>query len=144
MTELSVTKQKVIKEVGTAGRFAIVGGLATLTHAGVALSLLNLDLLPAFFANIAGFMTAFVLSFSGHHFWSFPHSLSDGQTSRRMRRFFLLALLGFALNSGVLATWLTFTPWPDGLGILFSIVIVPALTFLGSRFWAFASPTEPS
>lgn len=137
-------KSKFLTEAATAGRFAIVGILATLTHAGVAVTLLNTGVLPAFFANIAGFLVAFVVSFSGHHFWSFAASREAGQAPRRMRRFFLLAITGFALNSGILATWLELTPWPDTLGILFAIAIVPALTFLGARFWAFASPHATS
>lgn len=133
-------RSKVVAEAGTAGRFAVVGAVATATHAGVAVTLLNTNLLNAFPANIVGFLVAFAVSFSGHHFWSFAATHTPGQTFRRIRRFFLLAISGFALNSGVLASWLAFTPWPDTLGILFAIAVVPALTFLGARFWAFSAP----
>ncbi|WP_289035277.1 GtrA family protein [uncultured Roseibium sp.] len=131
-------------EAGTAVRFAIVGGVATLTHSGVALLLLQSGLLPAFLANTGGFVIAFAVSFLGHHHWSFRTENSGAEAGRRMRRFFLLALAGFALNSSVLAGWLGLTSWPESLGILFSIAVVPALTFLGARLWAFsAKPDAP-
>lgn len=139
MTETPSLKQQIKTEAHTAGRFAIVGLAATGTHAVVALCLLEFDLLSAFPANICGFLVAFAVSFTGHHLWSFSVSRGDGRTSQRMRRFFVLAIAGFALNSGILAAWLDFTAWPDALGILVSIAIVPALTFLGARLWAFSS-----
>ncbi|WP_417670258.1 GtrA family protein [Roseibium sp.] len=130
-------------EAGTAIRFAIVGGLATLTHAAVAVLLFETDLLPALIANLAGFLVAFGVSFAGHHFWSFSATRHNGGTGKRMRRFFILAVTGFALNSSVLASWIGLTNWPETLGILFSIAIVPALTFLGARLWAFSGPAAP-
>jgi hypothetical protein len=36
--------------------------------------------------------------------------------------------------------WLSLTPWPDLLGLMVSIAIVPALSFLGARLWAFSHP----
>lgn len=140
MTETPSLKQQVKSEARTAGRFAIVGLAATATHAAVALCLLKFGLLSAFPANICGFLVAFSVSFTGHHLWSFSSLRGDGRTGQRMRRFFVLAIVGFALNSGILAAWLDFTAWPDALGILVSIAIVPALTFLGARLWAFSSP----
>ncbi|ADZ68892.1 GtrA family protein [Polymorphum gilvum] len=123
------------REALTAGRFVVVGLIATATHAGVALALLWLGVLPAFPANVIAFLVAFLVSFTGHHVWSFP---GTGDAARRMRRFFLLALAGFLVNSGALAAWLEWTPWPDSLGILVAIAVVPAVTFLGARLWAFA------
>jgi len=127
-------------EAGKAGRFAIVGGLATLIHTAVSLGLLQFEVLSAFPANVAGFLVAFCFSFAGHHFWSFAHNRQDARASHRMRRFFVIAVTGFLINSSVLTAWLALTPWPDNLGLLVSIAIVPALSFLGARFWAFSSP----
>ncbi|MEJ8475754.1 GtrA family protein [Roseibium algae] len=135
---------RVKTEVGTAFRFAIVGATATLTHATAALALLETGTLSAFPANIAGFLVAFVVSFVGHHRWSFASTQQDGKAHQRMRRFFVLALIGFALNSSVLAGWLGLTSWPQSLGILFSIAVVPALTFFGARLWAFSGSPPAS
>lgn len=130
--------QKIRTETAAAGKFAIIGVLATLTHAAVAASLLQAGALSAFPANICGFAVAFGVSFSGHYFWSFSHLRRKGAAFRSMRRFLVIALSGFLLNSTVLALWLKLTPWPDLVGLLFSIAIVPALSFLGARLWAFS------
>ncbi|MTI42866.1 putative flippase GtrA [Roseibium hamelinense] len=139
---LPLVKQRIKTEVGAASRFAIVGATATGVHAATAVGLLEFGILSAFPANIVGFMIAFCVSFTGHHFWSFGASRHDAAVSRRMRRFFTLAASGFALNSTALAAWLQLTPWPDALGILFSIAVVPGLTFLGSRLWAFSGHSQ--
>jgi putative flippase GtrA len=130
--------QKLKTETAAVGKFAVIGALATLTHAGVATSLLETGTLSAFPANICGFLIAFCVSFSGHYYWSFAHLRQEGRAMKSMCRFLIIALSGFALNSTVLALWLNLTPWPDLIGLLFSIAIVPALSFLGARLWAFS------
>ncbi|MCK7612516.1 GtrA family protein [Roseibium sediminicola] len=131
-------RQNLKRESAAAGKFALVGILATLTHAAVATGLLQSGTLPAFPANICGFLVAFGVSFSGHYFWSFAHLRQQGKALKSMTRFLVIALSGFALNSFVLALWLELTPWPDLFGLLVSIAIVPALSFLGARLWAFS------
>lgn len=124
-------------EAKSAGKFAIIGLLATGTHALVALlSLKGLGFHP-YLANVTGFLVAFAVSFCGHHFWSFSHTRQEGQARRRILRFFIIALAGFALNSGVLTGWLQLTDWPESIGLLVSIAVVPAISFLFARFWAF-------
>jgi len=125
-------------ESAAAGKFALVGVLATLTHIAVAASLLQFGILSAFPANICGFLVAFGVSFSGHYLWSFAHLRQQGKAVKSMSRFLAIALSGFALNAFVLTLWLKLTPWPDLAGLLVSIAIVPALSFLGARLWAFS------
>ena len=131
-------QQTLRTETASAGKFAVVGILATLTHALLAASLLEAGILSAFPANVCGFLVAFGVSFSGHYFWSFSHLRQKGKALKSMTRFLVIALAGFALNSFVLAMWLQLTPWPDLIGLLFAIAIVPALSFLGARLWAFS------
>lgn len=129
---------KLKMETAAAGKFAVIGVLATLTHAAVAGSLLQSELLSAYPANVCGFLVAFCVSFSGHYFWSFSHLRRKGTALKSMVRFLMIAVTGFLLNTTVLALWLTLTPWPDLIGLLFSIAIVPALSFAGARLWAFS------
>ncbi|GGB61528.1 hypothetical protein GCM10011316_36880 [Roseibium aquae] len=131
-------------EAGKAGRFAVVGALATLVHTTVSLGLLQSGMLQAFPANVAGFLVAFCFSFAGHHFWSFAEPNGHSRTTHRMRRFFIIALAGFMVNSGVLTAWLALTPWPESIGLVVAIAIVPGLSFLGARLWAFSAPSRTS
>lgn len=97
-------------ETAAAGKFAVIGVLATLTHAIVAGSLLQSGMLPAYPANVCGFLVAFCVSFTGHYFWSFSHLRRKGTAIRSMVRFLVIAVSGFLLNTTVLALWLTLTP----------------------------------
>ena len=54
---------KLKQETASAGKFAIVGVLATLTHATVAASLLKSGALPPLAANLCGYLVAFWVSF---------------------------------------------------------------------------------
>lgn len=135
-------RQSLKTEAGAAGKFAIVGIAATLTHAGVSGVLLEIGWLPAMLANLAGFVIAFGVSFSGHYYWSFSHLRQHNAALKAMVRFFLIAVSGFALNASVLALWLSFTPWPELLGLMIAIAIVPALTFVAARMWAFSHTEE--
>ncbi|GAA0786290.1 GtrA family protein [Roseibium denhamense] len=131
-------------EVTSAGKFAVVGTAATATHAVFATGLYELAEVNVFVANIFGFVIAFCVSFAGHYWWSFSHMRKDGRALASMARFLVIAVVGFALNNVVLTLWLQLTRWPDVAGLLFSIAVVPALSFLGARLWAFSHNTEAS
>ncbi len=133
-----VNFRKLKTETASAGKFAIVGVLATLTHAGVATSLLASGALPALAANLGGYLVAFWVSFGGHYFWSFAHLRRQGTALKSIVRFLIISVSGFLLNSTILSLWLKLTPWSELAGLLFSIAIVPALTFLAARLWAFS------
>ncbi len=125
-------------ETASVGKFAIIGILATITHAVVAAGLLESELLTALPANLCGYLVAFWISFGGHYFWSFAHLRQEGTATRSIVRFLIISVSGFALNSGILTLWLQLTPWSDLAGLLISIAVVPALTFLAARLWAFS------
>ncbi|WP_428648881.1 GtrA family protein [Roseibium sp.] len=133
-----VKYRKLRTETASAGKFAVVGVIATLTHAAVASSLLASGALPPLAANLGGYLVAFWVSFGGHYFWSFAHLRQKGTAFRSIIRFLIISVSGFLLNSAILSLWLKLTPWPEMTGLLFSIAIVPALTFLAARLWAFS------
>lgn len=132
-------QQRLLREFATIARFGIVGVSAAVVHACVAVGLLELAHVPPMLSNIGGFLVAFIVSFTGHHAWSF-RSDDEVQTGQRMRRFFVLAVL----NNGALAALLKFTQLPGAVGIIIAIFVVPPLTFLGARLWAFAEPSNPA
>lgn len=134
--------RKLKTEAGSAGKFVLVGLAATLTHASIAGSLLEGGYLSAMPANVCGFAVAFLVSFAGHYHWSFSHLRTDNTMVIAMARFFVVAVSGFAVNALTLTLWLGLSPWPDLIGLMVSIAVVPALTFAGARLWAF-SHTNP-
>ncbi len=136
--------RKLKTETAAAGKFAVVGVLATLAHAAVASALLESGTLAPLPANLGGYLVAFWVSFCGHFFWSFAHLRQDGAVLKSIIRFLIISVSGFALNSSILTLWLKLTPWSELAGLLFSIAIVPAFTFLAARLWAFSHRPAPS
>ena len=142
--QAKVDRERLKTESASAGKFAVIGVLATLTHAIVASALFETGTLSVVPSNVVGFLVAFTLSFSGHYFWSSSHLRQAGTMLKSMTRFLVIAVGGFALNSLILALWLAFAPWPQIYGLWLAIAIVPALSFAGARLWAFAHhPATP-
>ncbi|MDV6319650.1 GtrA family protein [Chromohalobacter sp. HP20-39] len=125
---------RLVGEASTAARFGLVGGIATAVHLLVAGVLLGFwSEMSEFAANLMAFLAAFQVSLIGHRRITF-------RRRGRARRFFLVAALGFALNNGVLAALLAVTPLSGFLAVAIATLMVPVLTYLASRFWAFREP----
>lgn len=123
----------LIGEASMLARFGGVGVLATLVHLGVAAALLGVwPSASPFLANLVAFLLAFQVSFWGHRHFTFR---KDGKA----HRFFVLALGGFALNNGVLASLLAVSQLDGMTAIVIATFSVPLMVYLAARFWAFAS-----
>ncbi|WP_110655652.1 GtrA family protein [Salinicola halimionae] len=124
-------KRRLKREAKTAARFGLVGGVATAAHLSVAAILsASWPGLSEFVVNLCGFLVAFQISLVGHRRLTF-------RRRGRARRFFTLALLGFALNNGVLAALLASTDIAGFWAIGIATLTVPLITYVGSRLWAF-------
>jgi putative flippase GtrA len=123
-----------MREVLALGRFGLVGIAATLIHVTAAGLLIKQANAPALAANAFAFCCAFLVSFTGHYFWSFS---KPGLWRRALWRFFLIAAGGFILNNVLLLSLLE-TGWFSPLvSTVTSIFIIPLFSFLGSRYWGF-------
>lgn len=122
-------------ELKTAGRFAIVGAVATAIHLSLAQSLLMLDLASASFANLWGFLAAVFAGLTGHYFYTFERR---GTYRRAAWRYGLIAVVGFLANNVLLQAMIASDLWNESLSLTIAIILVPAGTFLASRFWGFA------
>ena len=117
-----------------AARFAVVGGAATATHLCVGLLLAeNLGLAP-FWANLCAFAAAVLVSYSGNLFWTFGMA-SEGLG--RLPRFAALALCGLAVNQAIVFAAVTMAGWNYRVALAIVLLVVPILTYLGSRQWVF-------
>jgi len=117
-----------------AARFAVVGGAATATHLCVGLLLAeNLGLAP-FWANLCAFAGAVLVSYSGNLVWTFGIA-SEG--FGRLPRFVALALCGLAVNQAIVFAAVTMAGWNYRVALAIVLLVVPILTYLGSRQWVF-------
>lgn len=134
MTQTQAFLNRLILELYTIMRFGLVGVVAAITHLSVAWLLLTITSLSALLSNMFAFLTAFGVSFAGHYLWTFKKS---GMMGRAARNFFMIAFGGFVANTWVLSVLLDqgwFSPFAC---ITIAILIIPAMTFLGSRLWGF-------
>jgi len=127
------------KEIDKMIRFGIVGLLATFVHVGMVVWLSTTTALHPVVINTIAFFTAFTVSVTGHTFYSFK--ITDGKMKAAMK-FLLASLSSVALSNVVLAICMKFLPVPVAQGI--AIVVIPAYTFILSRFWAFKPAAEPA
>jgi len=122
-------------------RFGLVGIFATGIHYCVAVALMTAKILPLV-ANVGAFAIAFLVSFTGHYFWSFAVARTGVGGRRALVRFLTVSLVGFTLNEALFASLLQWTPLHPHLGLLVVLFLVAGLTFVSSRFWAFAIQDE--
>ncbi len=115
-------------------RFIIIGLLATVTHFMLAVSLVELLLLPVLWANWAGFICASAVSYCGHYFWTFS---SSAKHHVALLKFAVLGLLGFLLNGVLVSITVDIFLWPYVLGILLAVSLVPVMTFFVSKLWVY-------
>jgi len=115
-------------------RFGLIGVLATLVHMVVGAGLIHFGW-AALVANVVAFGVAFVVSFSGHYVFSFAgHSAT---ITGALRRFMVVALLGFMVNETILATLTIGGVMNATPALLVSTSVAAAATFVLSRLWAF-------
>ncbi|ATX79911.1 Putative flippase GtrA (transmembrane translocase of bactoprenol-linked glucose) [Mariprofundus aestuarium] len=130
----STMKFTLRKEVGQVLRFGLVGIMATVTHVITVLFLVEWGGWGPLWANFVAFSLAVFVSFIGHYHWTFNASTPYATA---FPKFFTIALLGLGLNQAIMFSLVNLLGWDYRLGLAAVIMVVPAITFLASRFWAF-------
>jgi putative flippase GtrA len=115
-------------------RFALVGIVATCVHVSVVWGLIEQYGIETLLANLVAFLTAFIVSFVGQYLWTFR---SNRDWWGALTRFFPVSSFGFVINNIVLITMLDLGVMSDAHAAMLSACVVPAVTYLAGRFWAF-------
>lgn len=121
------------QEVRRVVRFGFVGLAATGIHILVALVLNTVFAVEAQLANLAAFGTAILLSFFGHHSFSFRSEKSRSQT---LPRFFVAAGSGY-LASAFILSQLQSAEYQTVVSLVVSALFIPAVSYVVNRFWVF-------
>ena len=116
-------------------QFIAVGCTAALTHIGVVILLVEHFKLPPLYANVLGWLIAFIVSFSGHYFGTFRDQKPT--QLRAAIRFFVISLSGFLVNEISYAVLLQYTWIAYDYALTGILIGVAALTYWASRRWAF-------
>ena len=120
---------------GHVGWFIVVGCAAAAVHWCAAVAVVTWAHWPPLAANVAGWLAAVGVSFTGHHLLSFRgHGAS---VARAARRFFCISGGGFLVNEMAYAALLHWTGQRYDLLLALVLVLVAGATYLLSRHWAF-------
>ena len=122
------------REFFTAVRFGLVGVLATAVHIATVWILLAATGIAPIPANTLAFLIAFGVSFAGHYAWTFR---APGKPRRAILRFSVIAVFGFLVNTLVLAFLIQKGYFSPVVSAVFSVSIIPVISFLASRLWGF-------
>ena len=128
-----------LREIITAGRFGLVGLLATVVHIAIVWVLLALTNIVPVLANTLAFMVAFCISFVGNYLWTFR---SPGSPRRAIFRFFVIAASAFIVNTLVLAFLVRQDWFSPVVSAILSASLVPVISFFASRLWGFEKDKE--
>jgi putative flippase GtrA len=115
--------------------FMVVGASAALVHYVIAVTIEHFSLLTPALANMAGFISAFPVSYFGHSSLSFAQQDTSHQQS--LPRFLLVAITGFCANQSLLIFCLNHTNLPFWFVLGLVMVIIAISTYVLSRYWAF-------
>lgn len=117
------------------GWFIAVGCAAAAVHWCVVVAVVTWARWPPLLANVAGWLVAFGVSFTGHHLLSFRGH--GAAVSGAALRFFCISAGGFAINEMTYAALLGWTGARYDLLLAAVLVLVAGATYLLSRHWAF-------
>lgn len=117
--------------------FIIVGCGAAATHWLVVVGTVSAFQTPPLLANIAGWLVAFIVSFTGHYQLTFRYQ--NAPLRRAVKRFFIVSALGFAINEAAYALLLHTTTMRYDTLLAIVLIAIAVFTFLFGRFWAFRS-----
>lgn len=131
-----VADQRFRKTAWQVFNFAIVGGLATATHTGLFIFMMETHFAKALQANFIAFSVAFLISFLGQYHWTFRNS-GDSHWAKKMAKFMVVALIGLGLNTSAVYIIVDQLLLSYNYAALFMSTVVPATTFIINKKWAF-------
>jgi putative flippase GtrA len=126
---------KVIAELITTTKFAVIGLVATAVHVSVVWGLITYGDAPPFLGNTIAFLTAFCFSFSGHYWWTFQN---PGNRSRAFWRFLAVSVIGFLSNNALLGVLIAAGLMPVARASVVAALVIPVISYLSGRLWAFS------
>jgi putative flippase GtrA len=127
-------KELPLVELFIMGRFTLVGMLATILHISIAWLLIAYAGLYPLIANFLAFLGGFMLSFSGHYYWTF---YSRANRTQALRRFFVISGTAFLVNNIALAGLLRADFVAPVLATICAAFLIPVFTYILSRLWVF-------
>lgn len=111
-------------------RFALTGGIATMTHICVAFALIHFSSAGVFVANLLGFACAFSLSYLMQSLFVFKKPLSF----QNITRFFIVQFSALLISQLISEL---FSGTNSYLNVLIVVFLIPLVTYAIHRAWTY-------
>lgn len=125
---------KLVREIHV---FILVGLCATACNYVAALAAQRFLALDAVPAGLAGYLASVAISYFGNSLLTFRRPAIHGP---QFARFVAISLAGLAINLGLVFAGTHVLGRPLWQAEIPVVLIVPAATFVMSKFWAFRAP----
>jgi putative flippase GtrA len=122
-------------------RFGLVGGLVTLLHVAVALSVNGLFGIDPLWANFIAFLVACGVSYALNWLWTFDAVSRHGAA---LPKFLAVSVSGFILNQSIVFALVTLAGHPMWVAMLPVMVVIPVFSFIMSKTWVFLADRQPA
>jgi putative flippase GtrA len=116
------------------GAFVAVGLTATATHATVAMVAHQVWHATPLIANLAGYVSAVMISYLGHSVFTFE---TDAFRGAQFLRFVAASLAVLILNQAVMFACANLLSIPFNYALAITIVSAPVISFVISKLWVF-------
>ncbi len=117
-------------------KFGIIGCLAAAVHFSVVVILVSYFAIHPLISNVFAFLIAFNVSYFGHRLWTF--NTIQHQFQKTVIKFFIVAVFSFLLNEYLFYIFLNVYHIYYIYSLLLVLLIIPPLTFIMSKLWAFS------
>lgn len=118
-------------------RFGLVGVTATAIHVIMLLLLVEKLALAPVLASVPSFLSALIVSYLANQRWTF---LAHGNHGRHFPRYAAVSVAGLFLNIAIMYGTVSLMHMPYLIGLSIVVVVVPLISFLLQRYWAFSDP----
>jgi putative flippase GtrA len=115
-------------------RFIIIGGLATVAHYIIALSVHHILGAPPLWANFIAFCGAFNVTYIGNYFWVFGANTAH---KKSLPKSLIVSVTGLCLSQFIVWGLTEKLGAPFHLTLIIAVMFVPLVTFTLNRFWVF-------
>ena len=120
-------------------RFGAVGVIATLVHIVVFCVLAEAFYVPPVVAAAPSFVLATLVSYGLNRIWTFS---SHGDHRAQLIKYFVVALLGLALNMAITYVVVDILHQWYGIALFLVVSVLPILTYSLNHRWTFARASE--
>jgi len=141
---VSAIRRAVLRRVGEASRFLIVGGVGFIVDATLLLALVHGAGLSRAWSRIPSFLVAVTVTWWLHRHYTFEHARHVPPTIREWMHFAFANAFGNGVNLALYWTLIGFLAWDVLPALAVASVVAAGINYAMSARWVFRTKSAPS